>query len=105
MFFQPCEAVGEETLAPKRDHLTASVQTGSDLVVGQAFGCVENHLGALNLKIRQRIFSRTSAQLGLFGRREGNRERARSGHSYPPLALRCHAEGLDFKPLYTLWYF
>jgi len=52
VFFQASEAVGEETLAPKRDDLTASVQTGSDLVVGHAFGSVENHLGTLDLKIR-----------------------------------------------------
>jgi hypothetical protein len=52
MFFQPWEAVCEKALAPKRDHLTASVQTRGDLVVGHAFGGVENHLGTLNLKIR-----------------------------------------------------
>jgi hypothetical protein len=52
MFFQPWEAVGEKALAPKRDHFTASVQTRSDLVVGHAFGSIENHLGTLDLKIR-----------------------------------------------------
>jgi hypothetical protein len=52
MFFQSREAVGEKALAPKRDHLTASVQTRSDLVVGHAFGSVEDHLGSLDLKIR-----------------------------------------------------
>jgi hypothetical protein len=61
MFFQPWEAVGKKALAPKRDHLTAGVQTGGDLVVGHAFGCVENHFGTLDLKIRQRIFSRAPA--------------------------------------------
>jgi hypothetical protein len=76
MFFQSWEAVGVEALAPKRDHLTASVQTGGDLVVGHAFGCIENHLGALHLKIRQRIFSSALAEFGLLGRREGNGKRA-----------------------------
>jgi hypothetical protein len=74
VFFQPWEAVSKKALTPKRDHFTAGVQTRRDLVVGHAFGSMEDHLGTLNLKIRQRIFSRTSAQLGFLGRREGNRE-------------------------------
>jgi len=57
MFFQPWEAADKKALAPNRDHLTAGVQTGGDLVVGHAFGSIENHFGTLNLKIRQRIFS------------------------------------------------
>jgi hypothetical protein len=61
MFFQPWEAVDKKTLAPKRDHLTAGVQTGGDLVVGHACGSMENHFGTLDLKIRQRIFCRTPA--------------------------------------------
>jgi len=61
MFFQPGEAVGKKTLAPKRDHLTAGVQTGGDLVVGHAIGGEEDHLGRLDLKIRKRILSRASA--------------------------------------------
>jgi hypothetical protein len=61
MFFQPWEAVDKKTLAPKRDHLTAGVQTGGDLVVGHALGGVENHFGTLDLKIWQRIFSRAPA--------------------------------------------
>jgi hypothetical protein len=40
MFFQPWEAVEKKTLAPNRDHLTAGVQTGGDLVVGYAFGSI-----------------------------------------------------------------
>jgi hypothetical protein len=59
MFFQPWEAVRKKALAPKGDHFTAGIQTRGDFVVGHAFGCIENHLGALDLKIRQRIFSRT----------------------------------------------
>jgi hypothetical protein len=67
MLFQSCETVREEALAPERDHFTASVQTRGNLVVGHAFGCVEDHLGSLNLKIWQRIFSSSPAQLGSFG--------------------------------------
>jgi hypothetical protein len=52
VLFQPGEAVGEKALAPKRDHFTAGVQTRGDLVVGQTFGCVQDHPGPLDLKIR-----------------------------------------------------
>jgi hypothetical protein len=52
MLFQSGEAVGKEPLTPKRDHLTASIQACGDLVVGQSFGGVKDHLGSLNLKIR-----------------------------------------------------
>jgi hypothetical protein len=76
VFFQPCEAVRKKALAPKRDDLTAGVQTRGNLIVGHALGCIENHLGTLDLKIRQRIFSGTPAQLGFLGRRKGNREGA-----------------------------
>jgi hypothetical protein len=70
VFFQSWQAVSEKALAPKRDHFTASVQTRSDLVVGHAFGSVEDHLGTLNLIIRQSIFPRPPTQLGLLGGRE-----------------------------------
>jgi hypothetical protein len=52
MFFQTGKTVGKETLAPQADHLTARVQTSGDLIVGHTFGCVKDHLGSLNLKIR-----------------------------------------------------
>ena len=52
MLFQPGKAVGKKALPPKRDHLTAGIETGGDLVVGHAFGRVEDHPGSLNLKIR-----------------------------------------------------
>jgi hypothetical protein len=74
MLFQSSEAVGEEALTPQADHFTAGAQRSSDVLVGHAFGSVEDHLGSLNLKIRQRIFRGTPVQLGLFGRRESNHE-------------------------------
>jgi hypothetical protein len=52
MLFQPCKAVGKKALPPKADHLTAGVQTRGDLVVGQTFGRIEDHLGSLDVKIR-----------------------------------------------------
>jgi hypothetical protein len=48
----PWESVCKKALTPKRDDLTAGIQTRGDLVVGHAFGGIENHLGALYLKIR-----------------------------------------------------
>jgi hypothetical protein len=81
MFFQSCEAVGKEALAPERDNLTARVQACGDFVVGHTFGSVQNHLGLLNLKIRQRIFCSTPSQLGFFGGRQGYDKWAWSRHS------------------------
>ena len=52
MLFQPGEPVGEKALAPKRNHFTAGVQAGRNLVVGEPLGGVEDHLGSLDLKIR-----------------------------------------------------
>jgi hypothetical protein len=52
MLFQPRKAVGKRALAPKADHRTAGIQTRGDPVVGHTFSCVEDHLGALDLKIR-----------------------------------------------------
>jgi hypothetical protein len=52
MLFQASETVGKEALPPEPDHFTTSVQTSGNFVVGHAFGCVQNHLGSLNLKIR-----------------------------------------------------
>jgi len=76
MLFQPRKAIGEEALAPERDHLTAGVQARGDPVVGHSFGRVEDHLGTLNLKIQQRIFRRTPAQLGFLDKRESDGIRA-----------------------------
>jgi hypothetical protein len=84
MLFQSCETIGKEAFAPKRDHFTASVQTRGNLVVGHAGGCVENHLGSLNLKIRQRIFSSSPVQLGALGRREADFVGARSWQGETP---------------------
>jgi len=52
MLFQACEALGVEALAPQGDDFTASTQPLSDLVVAQALGGKQDHLGPLHLKIR-----------------------------------------------------
>jgi hypothetical protein len=70
MLFQTCQTVGKEAFAPQGDDLTAGVQSLGNLVVGHAFGSVEDHSGSLNLEIRQRIFCCASAQLHFLARRE-----------------------------------
>jgi hypothetical protein len=72
MLFQTCETIGKAAFAPQRDDFTAGVQPLGDLVVAHAIGRVEDHPGSLNLKIRQRIFGGTPAQLRSFGRRESD---------------------------------
>jgi hypothetical protein len=72
VFFQSSQALGEEALSPHGDDFTASVQSGGNSVVAHAFGGVQDHLGSLHLKIRQRIFAGPAAQLGSLSRREGD---------------------------------
>jgi hypothetical protein len=52
MLLQTSETISEEPFAPTADDFTAAVETHGDLVVVQSFGGQQNHLGALNLKIR-----------------------------------------------------
>lgn len=54
-FFEAGQTLLEEPFAPQADDLAAGVETSGDLVVGQALGGKENHLGADHFKIRQRI--------------------------------------------------
>ncbi len=91
--FQPGKALGKEALAPRRDHFTAGIEAGGDLVVGHALGGVKDHFGLLYLKIWQRIFRRSSLQFGLFGRRE---ERVSTSPT------RCHGQALGIQANYTL---
>jgi hypothetical protein len=52
MLFQTRKTFDKEAFAPQRDDLTAGVQPLCNLVVGHAIGCMEDHPGSLNLKIR-----------------------------------------------------
>jgi hypothetical protein len=76
MLFQTCQTIGEKTLPPQRNHFTAGIQGRRDLVVGHALGGVKDHLGPLNLEIRQRILCGSSLQFRSFRWRQGNLERA-----------------------------
>ena len=71
----------EEALAPLADHLAPRGQARSDLVVVHAAGGHENHLGANNLEVRQRIFCRSAIQLCGFRRRQCDVERAFPWHA------------------------
>ena len=55
-FFQSQQAFLKESLSPLANDFTAGVQASSDLVIGPAFGGVEDHSGANDLAIWQRIF-------------------------------------------------
>jgi hypothetical protein len=52
MFFQTSKTIIKEPFPPTADDFTAAVEARGNLVVVQSFGGQENHLGALNLKIR-----------------------------------------------------
>ena len=67
-FVQARQAIREEALAPLADHFTARVQASGDLVVVDAKGCHEDHLGANDFEIGQRISNRPAVQFcGLLG--------------------------------------
>ena len=56
-FFQTLQTPLEETLSPLGDDFSSCIQALRNLIVGQALGGQENHLGTLHLEIRQRIFA------------------------------------------------
>jgi hypothetical protein len=54
--FETGQSVFEKALAPLTDQLAPGIQTRSDLVVAQAGGSHEDHLGSDDLEAWQRIF-------------------------------------------------
>src|SRR5437870_3716581 len=81
-FVQARQSIREEALAPLAHDLTARIQASGDLVVVQALGGHQDHSGANDFEIRQRISSRPAVQLfGLHGR-QLNREWAVSWHIF-----------------------
>ena len=62
------------------DDFPAGIQATSDVVVGEALSRVEDHLGAENLIIRQRIFDRPAFEFSPFLRREFDTKWADSRH-------------------------
>jgi hypothetical protein len=79
--FQPAQALLEEALAPLADHFPAGVQPGRDEVIGQVFGGQEDHFGAEDLKVWQRILGGSAAQLLLLAGGQNYGEWAYSRHS------------------------
>jgi hypothetical protein len=61
--FQARQSLFVEAFAPKADHLAARIQAHGDLVVAHSLRGHQNHLGALNFEVRQRIFGGTPVQL------------------------------------------
>src|SRR5574340_118568 len=78
--FQARQSLLEEALAPLADHLAPGVQARGDLVVVQAVGGHENHLGPRDLEVRQRIFGRTPTHLGCLARGQNDTEWAFPRH-------------------------
>lgn len=79
-FLKASEALFEETLPPHADNLAPGVEPGGNLIVGQALGGKQDHSGADDFKIRQRIPGSAAAQLALFGSGELDREWAGTWH-------------------------
>jgi hypothetical protein len=52
LLLQPREPISEKPFSPSAYDLTPAVEAHGDLVVAQPFGGQQNHLGALNMKIR-----------------------------------------------------
>jgi hypothetical protein len=61
-FFQSRQALFEEAFAPLANNFSPGIQATSDFIIGQTLSRIENHLGAENLKIRQRIFRGSALQ-------------------------------------------
>jgi hypothetical protein len=60
--FQPGQSLFEEPFSPAADDFTSGAEPVGDLIIGEAQLGEENHLGAGNHKIRQRIFIGTPLQ-------------------------------------------
>jgi hypothetical protein len=56
----------EEALSPHADYFATGIEAGGYPVIGQALGSEKHHLGAHDIKIRQRIFRGPPEQLALF---------------------------------------
>jgi hypothetical protein len=84
-FLKTRQSFLEEALAPLADYLASRVQAHGDLVVVHTVGGHQDHPGSNNLKIRQRIFGRTTIQLGGLVGRQLNTEWTLSWHLHPSM--------------------
>src|ERR1035437_7051256 len=74
--------MGEEALAPLADNFTARIQASGDLVVVDALGGHQDHLGANDFEVGQRISNRPAVQLCGLLDRQHNVKRALSCHIF-----------------------
>jgi len=101
---QAAHALVEEPLAPQAHHVAADREGRPDLIVGPALGGEENHPGAQDLEIWQRILTRPSFQDLPFLSRELDLEWAAPRHSTTTFPQGRVAENLPAGNIYTLPY-
>src|SRR6266851_5647637 len=82
------EALLEEALSPHADDLASCGEVVCDSVIGEALVSQQDHLGADDLIIRQRISVCSSGQLAYLFFGQTDSEWADSWHSDPPPKLR-----------------
>ena len=80
MFFQTGQPFLEEAFSPQADDLAARTQARCNLIVAEALGSKQDHLGAHDLEIWKRIFRRPLSQLMFLGPGERNVVGAPSRH-------------------------
>jgi hypothetical protein len=72
VFFQTGQTFLEEAFSPQADDLAARAQARSNLIVAEALGRQQDHFGAHDLKIWQRILRRSFSKLAFLSRGERN---------------------------------
>ena len=82
------EALLEEALAPHARDFASRAEVLCDLVIGEAPMSQEDHLGAEDLEIRQRIFTGSPRQLCHFLPGKEDPKWALSRHHSPPVTAR-----------------
>lgn len=101
---QAGQAFLEKPLSPHADDFATSVESCGNLIVGQTTGRQQNHLGADDFKIRQRIFHGAAMEFIFFLGRQTDGEGTCSWQSESLPALKMpYVSGL-FKRQNTLAY-
>jgi hypothetical protein len=72
MFFQTGQTFLEEAFSPQTDDLAARAQARCNLIVAEALGSQQDHFGAHDSKVWQRIFRCSFSKLAFLGRGERN---------------------------------
>ena len=85
---KPRQTALKEALSPHAHHLAARAQARGNLIIAQPLGGEKDHLGAQNLKIRQRILGCDPLELAVFLAGEDYGIRAFSRHlGLPPASM------------------